>query len=176
MSLRRQLDMRKRTRERTCFVISSCSSRGNVEKVSNLVPIRNGIAVCAGQSDVKLVVSARERHNQTNNATTHPQGERGEGIVKNEQRKKNCTLLNPRACLYHSLTELSVDLRERSNMNKIATASLHTRGNILTNSRWPPRSQSENVIDVRRTVMVFSMKFTPAYPIHIRIPSLRWRK
>lgn len=31
---------------RTCFVISSCSSRGNVEKVSNLVPIRNGIAVC----------------------------------------------------------------------------------------------------------------------------------
>ncbi len=30
----------------TCFVISSCSSLGNVEKVSNLVPIRNGIAVC----------------------------------------------------------------------------------------------------------------------------------
>ncbi len=33
--------------ELTCFVISSCSSRGNVEKVSNFVPIRNGIAVYA---------------------------------------------------------------------------------------------------------------------------------
>jgi hypothetical protein len=30
---------------RACFVISSCSSRGNVANVSNLVPIRNGIAV-----------------------------------------------------------------------------------------------------------------------------------
>jgi hypothetical protein len=29
-----------------CFVISSCSSLGNVEKLSNLVPTRNGIAVC----------------------------------------------------------------------------------------------------------------------------------
>jgi len=28
-----------------CFVISSCSSRGNVAKVSNFVPMRNGIAV-----------------------------------------------------------------------------------------------------------------------------------
>ena len=29
----------------TCFVISSCSSLGNVAKVSYLVPIRNGMAV-----------------------------------------------------------------------------------------------------------------------------------
>lgn len=29
----------------TCFVISSCSSLGNVENVSNLVPIKKGIAV-----------------------------------------------------------------------------------------------------------------------------------
>jgi hypothetical protein len=29
----------------TCFVISSCSSRGKVANVSNLVPIRNGMAV-----------------------------------------------------------------------------------------------------------------------------------
>lgn len=31
--------------QQTCFVISSCSSRGKVAKVSNFVPIRNGIAV-----------------------------------------------------------------------------------------------------------------------------------
>ena len=30
---------------RTCLVISSCSSLGNVENVSNLVPIKKGIAV-----------------------------------------------------------------------------------------------------------------------------------
>ena len=29
----------------TCFVISSCSSRGKVENVSNFVPMRKGIAV-----------------------------------------------------------------------------------------------------------------------------------
>ena len=42
------------------------------------------------------------------------------------------TLLNPRACRYHSLIELSVDLRERSNIKRIATASLQTSGSILT--------------------------------------------
>ncbi len=36
-----------RTSTRTCLVISSCSSLGNVEKVSNLVPIKKGIAVYA---------------------------------------------------------------------------------------------------------------------------------
>lgn len=45
------------------------------------------------------------------------------------------TLLNPLACLYHSLILFKVDLRVRSNMNRIATASLDTRGNIETNSR-----------------------------------------
>jgi hypothetical protein len=70
-------------------------------------------------------------------------------------------LLNPRACRYHSFTEFSVDFRERSNMNRIATASLHTKGNIFTNSRCPPRSHIENVMVVRRTEMVFSMKLTP---------------
>lgn len=30
---------------RTCLVISSCSSLGKVENVSNLVPIKKGIAV-----------------------------------------------------------------------------------------------------------------------------------
>jgi len=34
-----------RVKDRTCFVISSCSSRENVANVSNLVPIKNGIAV-----------------------------------------------------------------------------------------------------------------------------------
>src|SRR6266700_3432507 len=75
--------------------------------------------------------------------------------------RKKCTLLNPRACRYHSFTELSVDLRDRSNMNKMATASLQTSGSMFTNSRCPPRSQMENVIVVRRTEIVFSIKLTP---------------
>lgn len=74
------------------------------------------------------------------------------------------TLLKPRACRYHSLTELSVDFRERSNMKRMATASLQTRGSMLTNSRWPPRSHIENVMVVLRTDIVFSMKLTPASP------------
>ena len=32
---------------------------------------------------------------------------------------------------------------------------------MLTNSRWPPRSQIEKVISVLRIEMVFSMKLTP---------------
>ena len=47
-------------------------------------------------------------------------------------------------------------------MKSMATASLHTRGSMLTNSRWPPRSQIENVISVLRIEMVFSMKLTPS--------------
>lgn len=43
-------------------------------------------------------------------------------------------LLNPRAWRYHSLTLFRVDFRVRSNMNRIATASLDTRGSIDTNS------------------------------------------
>lgn len=91
------------------------------------------------------------------------------------------TLLKPLACLYHSFTEFNVDFLDRSNMNRMATASLQTSGNMLTNSRWPsfgiltqqsrhlpditrdkpPKSQIENVIVVRRTDIVFSMKLTP---------------
>ena len=70
-------------------------------------------------------------------------------------------MLNPLACLYHSFIELSVDFLERSNMKRMATASLQTSGSMFTNSRWPPRSHIENVIVVRRTEMVFSMKLTP---------------
>lgn len=70
-------------------------------------------------------------------------------------------LLNPLPCRYHSLIELSVLFRVRSNMNKIATASLQTRGNMLTNSRCPPRSQIEKVISVFRIEIVFSIKLTP---------------
>lgn len=71
------------------------------------------------------------------------------------------TLLNPRAWRYHSFTELRVDFRERSNMKRMATASLQTRGSMFTNSLWPPKSHIENVIVVRRTEIVFSMKLTP---------------
>ena len=40
-------------------------------------------------------------------------------------------------------------------MNNMATASLHTRGNILTNSRCPPKSHIENVISVFRDTNSF---------------------
>ena len=50
-------------------------------------------------------------------------------------------------------------------MKRIATASLQTSGNMFTNSRCPPRSHSEKVMDVRRTEMVFSMKLTPGHPV-----------
>ena len=82
------------------------------------------------------------------------------------------TLLNPLACRYHSLIEFSVLFLDKSNMNKMATASLQTSGSIVTNlrfferrkaggvnfrffshvllsgtySRDPPRSQTEKVI------------------------------
>jgi hypothetical protein len=46
-------------------------------------------------------------------------------------------------------------------MKRIATASLQTKGSMFTNSLCPPKSQIENVIVVRRTEMVFSMKLTP---------------
>eukprot|EP00953_Heterococcus_sp_UTEX-ZZ885_P014440 8170-Heterococcus_DN1.PRE.1 len=48
-------------------------------------------------------------------------------------------------------------------MKKVATASLHTSGSMLKNSLCPPRSQMLNVISVLRSVIVFSMKFTPAH-------------
>lgn len=79
-------------------------------------------------------------------------------------RKGMAVLLKPRPWRYHSLIELRVLLRVRSNMNRMATASLHTRGSILTNSRCPPRSQIEKVISVLRIEMVFSMKLTPRKP------------
>lgn len=59
----------------------------------------------------------------------------------NHQKDERCTLLKPRLCRYQSLIELSVLFRVRSNMNRMATASLETSGSIETNSRWPPRSQ-----------------------------------
>lgn len=58
-------------------------------------------------------------------------------------RKGIAVLLNPLACLYHSFIELSVLFLERSNMKRIATASLQTSGSMLTNSRWPVRREWE---------------------------------
>lgn len=55
----------------------------------------------------------------------------------NEMRHVTSTWDVPRACLYHSFMEFSVDVRVRSNINKIATASLQTRGSMFTNSLWP---------------------------------------
>ena len=50
-------------------------------------------------------------------------------------------------------------------MNRIATASLHTKGSMLTNSLCPPRSQIENVMVVRRTEIVFSMNAIAIIPL-----------
>lgn len=44
---------------------------------------------------------------------------------------------------------------------------------MFTNSRWPPRSQIENVISVFRIEIVFSIKLTPG-TVSRRIP-LRFR-
>jgi hypothetical protein len=69
--------------------------------------------------------------------------------------------------------ELRVDFLDKSNINRIATASLQTRGSIFTNSRCPssgyyvfliklpPRSQILKVISVPLIAIVFSIKFTP---------------
>ena len=94
-------------------------------------------------------------------------------------RKGMAVLLNPRPCLYHSLMEFRVLFLVRSNMKRMATASLQTRGSILTNSLWPPKSQIEKVISVFRIDIVFSIKFTPsilqqALPKHGRISNLRF--
>jgi hypothetical protein len=59
------------------------------------------------------------------------------------------------------LMEFSVLFRVKSNMKSMATASLQTSGNMFTNSRWPPRSQIENVISVFLIEIVFSIKLTP---------------
>lgn len=40
-----------------CFVISSCSSRGYEAKMSYLVPIRTGIAVCFRSMFVRMRVA-----------------------------------------------------------------------------------------------------------------------
>jgi hypothetical protein len=45
------------------------------------------------------------------------------------------TLLKPLVCLYHSRMLFNVDFRVKSNMKRIATASLETSGSIDTNSR-----------------------------------------
>lgn len=82
--------------------------------------------------------------------------------VKHMKGRAGLTLLNPLACRYHSFTEFKVDFLDKSNMNNMATASLHTSGSMFTNSRCPPRSQIENVIVVRRTEIVFSIKLTPS--------------
>jgi hypothetical protein len=56
------------------------------------------------------------------------------------------TLLMDRTCRYHSLTLKSVALRVRSNMKRIATASLQTSGSMLMNSRWPVHAASVSTI------------------------------
>jgi hypothetical protein len=58
--------------------------------------------------------------------------EKGEN---HEEQLAGRTLLNPLACLYHSFILFRVDFLVRSNMNRMATASFDTRGNMLTNSR-----------------------------------------
>lgn len=78
----------------------------------------------------------------------------------------NCVVQHRHAAMAHK-----VDLRDRSNINRMATASLHTKGSMLhrnatpissfqagrqskhayfTNSRCPPRSHIEKTICVLR--------------------------
>jgi hypothetical protein len=124
----------------TWRVISSCSSLEKAAKWSYFVPIRNGMAVFCENETMNLRYMC---------------------IGVSEWSRYAHTLLKPRACRYHSLIEFKVDFLLRSNMNSMATASLHTSGNMFTNSRCPPRSQIEKVISVFRIEMVFSIKLTP---------------
>ena len=68
-----------------------------------------------------------------------PRGEARKHVVPSARTA--CAARFSRGALYHSLM-LVVDLRDRSNMNRIA-ASLQTSGSMLRNSRCPPRSQME---------------------------------
>jgi len=101
----------------TCRVISSCSSCAKVLNASYFVPTKNGIAVCPNKVSSQLLPLSTFRR------------------LARQTLVDRHTLLNPLACLYHSLIELRVDFRDKSNMNRIATASLHTSGSMLTNSR-----------------------------------------
>ncbi|EEQ36836.1 hypothetical protein CLUG_00959 [Clavispora lusitaniae ATCC 42720] len=76
-------------------------------------------------------------------------------------KKGMAVLLKPRTCSYHSFIELRVDFRVRSNINKMATASLETKGSMLINSFWPPKSHIRKVIFVLRIWIFLSMKLTP---------------
>lgn len=58
---------------------------------------------------------------------------------------RGLTLLNPLVCLYHSRILFSVDFLVRSNMKRMATASLDTSGSIETNSRCPAGSVSSGM-------------------------------
>ena len=85
------------------------------------------------------------------------------------------TLFSPLAWRYHSFMLMRVDFRDRSNMKNMVTASLQTRGNMLRNSRCPPRSHILNVISVFRRIMVFSIKFTPWHKIEIPLVKFNFK-
>lgn len=69
------------------------------------------------------------------------------------------TLLKPLACLYHSLMEFRVDLRDKSNIKSSATASLQTNGNILTNSRWPEDKTRKEESMFRRNAELYPSQY-----------------
>lgn len=107
---------------------------GKLAKWSYLVPSKNGIAVCAW--------SRSPPHQQTLRTERSDPTRRRLGL---DGRSR--TLLNPRAWRYHSLIELRVLFRVRSNMNKMATASLQTSGSIVTNlSRDVGQLRSEDLV------------------------------
>mmetsp|Transcript_6007 Transcript_6007/g.18054 ORF Transcript_6007/g.18054 Transcript_6007/m.18054 type:complete len:336 (+) Transcript_6007:194-1201(+) len=66
------------------------------------------------------------------------------------------------ASLYHRLTLESVERRPRSNMNRKASASLHTSGSVCLKSCCEPGSHTLKTTSVSRTGTVFSMKLTPS--------------
>ena len=118
----------------TCCVISSFSSSGRVLNLSNFVPIKNGMAVL-----LKPLACLYLREKKRKEAESMKENERGGGR---------------RASPDHSLTLLSVAFLERSNMKRMATASLQTNGSMFTNSFCPPRSQMLKVISVLRMEIV----------------------
>lgn len=85
--------------------------------------------------------------------------------------KKRCTWLNLRACWYHSVTLLSVDLLVRSNMMKMAAASSQVLGTTSVNCRWPPISQMLNAILTPLTPKTLRMQETPLVWMYSSFPS-----
>lgn len=78
----------------------------------------------------KLIVFRADKHRDRRLPAQRTQVSCGREKVLHE-----LALLKPLVCLYHSRILFSVDFLVKSNMKRMATASLDTSGSMETNSR-----------------------------------------